>query len=56
MQLTTNIDSGVVIPNIKCTNISDETKEVLHDYTKVLRYGNIDFSAKIKVTNVIRRL
>lgn len=53
MQLTTNIDidSGVVIANIKCTDISDETKEALHDYTKMLRYGDIDFSAKIKVTN-----
>lgn len=53
MQLTTNIDidGGVVIASIKCTDISDETKEALHDYTKVLRYGDIDFSAKIKVTN-----
>lgn len=53
MQLTTNIDieDGVVIASIKCTDISDETKEALHDYVKVLRYGDIDFSAKIKVTN-----
>lgn len=53
MQLTTDIDiyAGVVIASIKCTDISDETKEALHDYTKVLRYGDIDFSAKIKVTN-----
>lgn len=53
MQLTTDIDidSGVVIASIKCTDISDETKEALHDYTKILRYGDIDFSAKIKVTN-----
>lgn len=53
MQLTTNIDieNGVVIANIKCTDISDETKEALHDYTKILRYGDIDFSAKVKVTN-----
>ncbi len=53
MQLTTNIDidAGVVIASIKCTDISDETKEALHDYTKMLRYGDIDFSAKIKVTN-----
>jgi len=53
MQLTTNIDidSGIVIASIKCTDISDETKEALHDYTKLLRYGDIDFSAKIKVTN-----
>ena len=28
-----------------------KTKEALHDYTKLLRYGDIDFSAKIKVTN-----
>lgn len=53
MQLTTNIDidEGVVSASVKCTDISDETKEALHDYTKVLRYGDIDFSAKIKVTN-----
>lgn len=53
MQLTTDIDidGGVVIASIKCTDISDETKEALHDYTKVLRYGDIDFSSKIKVTN-----
>lgn len=53
MQLTTNIniDGGVVIASIKCTDISDETKEALHDYTKVLRYGDIVFSSKIKVTN-----
>lgn len=53
MQLTTNIDieNGVVIANIACTDISDETKEALHDYTKMLRYGDIDFSANIKVTN-----
>lgn len=53
MQLTTNIyiDGGVVVANIQCTDISDETKEALHDYTKLLRYGDIDFSAKIKVTN-----
>lgn len=55
MQLTTDIDididGGVVIASIKCTDISNETKEALHDYTKVLRYGDIDFSAKIKVTN-----
>ncbi len=52
MQLTTNIDidGGVIIASIKCTDISEETKEALHDYTKVLRYGDIDFSAKIKVT------
>lgn len=53
MQLTTDIDidGGVVIASINCTDISDETKEALHDYTKLLRYGDIDFSAKIKVTN-----
>ena len=53
MQLTTDIDidGGVVIASIKCTDISDETKEALHDYTKLLRYRDIDFSAKIKVTN-----
>lgn len=53
MQLTTNIDidNGIVVASIKCTDISDETKEALHDYTKLLRYGDIDFSAKIKVTN-----
>ena len=53
MQLTTNIDidGGIVVASIKCTDISDETKEALHDYIKVLRYGDIDFSAKIKVTN-----
>lgn len=36
MQLTTDIDidGGVVIASIKCTDISDETKEALHDYTK----------------------
>lgn len=53
MQLTTNIDidGGVVVANIQCTDISDETKEALHDYIKVLKYGDIDFSAKIKVTN-----
>ena len=53
MQLTTNIDieDGIVTAIIMCTDISDETKEALHDYTKTLRYGDIDFSAKIKVTN-----
>jgi len=53
MQLTTDIDidGGVVIASVKCTDISDETKEALHDYTKLLRYGDIDFCAKIKVTN-----
>lgn len=53
MQLTTNIDieDGIVTAAIKCTDMSDETKEALHDYTKTLRYGNIDFSAKVKVTD-----
>lgn len=53
MQLTTNIDidGGIIVATIQCTDISDETKEALHDYTKLLRYGDIDFSAKIKVTN-----
>lgn len=53
MQLTTNIDieAGIVTASIVCTDMSEETKEALHDYTKVLRYGDIDFSAKIKVAN-----
>lgn len=53
MQLTTNIDikDGIVVSSIKCTDISEETQEALHDYAKILRYGNIDFSANIKVTN-----
>ena len=53
MQLTTNIDidGGIIVATIQCTDISDETKEALHDFTKLLRYGDIDFSAKIKVTN-----
>ena len=57
MQLTTNIDidEGIVSASVKCTDISDETKEALHDYTKVLRYGDIDFSAKIKVIQMVRK-
>lgn len=53
MQLTTNIniEDGIVTAYIKCTDISDETKEALHDYTKILQYGNIDFSSSIKVTD-----
>lgn len=53
MQLATNIDiyEGIITASVKCTDISDETKEALHDYTKIIRYGDIDFSAKIKVTN-----
>jgi len=53
MQLTTDIDieDGIIIATIMCTDISDETKEALHDYTKILKYSDIDFTAKIKVTN-----
>ena len=53
MQLTTNIDidGGIITASIKCTDISEDTREALHDYTKVLRYSDLDFSAKIKVTN-----
>lgn len=53
MQLTTNIDidAGIVRATIECTDISEETKEALHDYIKVLCYEDIDFSAKVKVTN-----
>lgn len=53
MKLTTNIDinEGIVTAGIKCTEITEETKEALHDYVKTLRYGNIDFSAKIKVAD-----
>lgn len=51
MQLTTSIDieEGIVNASIKCTDISDDTKEALHDYPKILKYGDIDFSAKVKV-------
>lgn len=53
MKLARDIDTehDVITASIVCTEISDETKEALHDYTKILRYGDIDFSAKIKVTN-----
>lgn len=53
MQLTRDVDitNGIVTASIVCSDISEETKEALHDFTKVLRYSNIDFSAKIKVTN-----
>lgn len=53
MQLTTNIDieDGIITANIKCTDISDETKEALHDYKKILKYRDIDFSAKVKITD-----
>lgn len=53
MKLTRDVDitNGIVTASIVCSDISEETKEALHDFTKVLRYSNIDFSAKIKVTN-----
>lgn len=53
MKLARSIDTehDIITASIVCTEISDETKEALHDYTKILRYGDIDFSAKIKVTN-----
>lgn len=53
MKLARSIDTehDVITMSIICTEISDETKEALHDYTKILKYSNIDFSAKIKVTN-----
>lgn len=53
MKLARSIDTehNVITASIVCTEISDETKEALHDYTKILKYGDIDFSAKIKVTN-----
>lgn len=53
MKLTTNIDidEGIVTASIKCTDISDETKEALHDYTKTLKYSSIDFSKNIKVVD-----
>lgn len=53
MKLARSIDTehDVITASIICTEISDETKEALHDYTKILKYSNIDFSAKIKVTN-----
>lgn len=53
MKLARNIDTehDVITASIVCVEISDETKEALHDYTKVLKYSDIDFSAKIKVTN-----
>ena len=53
MKLARSIDTehDVITASIICTEISDETKEALHDYTKVLKYSDIDFSAKIKVTN-----
>ena len=43
-------DSGQTVQSIEIL-LGNQTKEALHDYTKVLRYGDIDFSAKIKVTN-----
>ena len=53
MKLARSIDTehDVITASIVCVEIADETKEALHDYTKILRYGNLDFSAKIKVTN-----
>ena len=53
MKLARSIDTehNVITASIVCVEISDETKEALHDYTKVLKYGDIDFSAKIKVTD-----
>lgn len=53
MKLARNIDTehNVITASIVCVEISEETKEALHDYTKVLKYGDIDFSAKIKVTD-----
>lgn len=53
MKLTRSIDTehDIITASIVCTEISDETKEALHDYTKTLKYGDIDFSAKIKVTD-----
>lgn len=46
-----NTEHNVITASIVCVEISDETKEALHDYTKVLKYSDIDFSAKIKVTD-----
>ncbi len=53
MKLTRSIDTehDIITASIVCTEISDETKEALHDYTKTLKYGDIDFSAKIKITD-----
>lgn len=53
MKLARSIDTehDVITASIVCVEIADETKEALHDYTKVLKYGDIDFSAKIKVTD-----
>ena len=58
MKLARSIDTehDVITASIICTEISDETKEALHDYTKILKYSNIDFSAKIKVTIICQRL
>lgn len=53
MKLARSIDTehDMITASIVCVEISDETKEALHDYTKTLKYGDIDFSANIKVTN-----
>lgn len=53
MKLARSIDTehDVITVSIVCVEISDETKEALHDYTKTLKYGDIDFSANIKVVN-----
>lgn len=53
MKLARSIDTehDVITASIVCAEIADETKEALHDYTKTLKYGDIDFSANIKVTN-----
>lgn len=51
LETNINIEEGIITASVRCTEISDETKEALHDYPKVLRYGSIDFSAKIKVND-----
>lgn len=53
MKLARSIDTehDMITASIVCVEIADETKEALHDYTKTLKYGDIDFSANIKVTN-----
>lgn len=53
MKLARSIDTehNVITASIVCVEIAGETKEALHDYTKTLKYGDIDFSANIKVVN-----
>lgn len=53
MKLARSIDTehDVITASIVCVEIAVETKEALHDYTKTLKYGDIDFSANIKVVN-----